>query len=57
MDLLTAEKPFLGTFLEIPATEMSEIVGIAGFDCAIVDAEHETLLSGVLLRRWNWLGY
>ncbi len=39
-DLLATNRPFLGTFLEIPAPEMTEIVGGAGFDCGIVDAEH-----------------
>jgi 4-hydroxy-2-oxoheptanedioate aldolase len=39
----------LGTFLEIPAAEMAEIVGGAGFDCAIVDAEHGMLGTEVSL--------
>lgn len=30
----------LGTFLQIPAADIAEIVGLAGFDCAIVDTEH-----------------
>ncbi len=38
--LLQSKKTVLGTFLQIPAAEMAEIVGFAGFDCAIIDAEH-----------------
>jgi 4-hydroxy-2-oxoheptanedioate aldolase len=32
--------PFLGTFLQIPAADVAEIVGRAGFDCAVIDTEH-----------------
>jgi 4-hydroxy-2-oxoheptanedioate aldolase len=35
--------PLLGTFLQIPAAEVAEIVGRAGFDCGIVDTEHGML--------------
>ncbi len=37
---LQAGKPFLGTFLQIPAADVAEIIGRAGFDCGIVDTEH-----------------
>ena len=37
---LISEKTLLGTFLQIPAAEVSEIVGISGLDFAIVDTEH-----------------
>ena len=39
-DLLKLDRTILGTFLQIPAPEMAEIVGFVGFDCAIIDAEH-----------------
>jgi 4-hydroxy-2-oxoheptanedioate aldolase len=37
---LQSGKPFLGTFLQIPAPDVAEIVGRAGFDCGIIDTEH-----------------
>jgi 4-hydroxy-2-oxoheptanedioate aldolase len=37
---LSSGLPVLGTFLQIPAAEIAEIVAIAGFDCAIADTEH-----------------
>jgi 4-hydroxy-2-oxoheptanedioate aldolase len=37
---LRASEPLLGTFLQIPAAEVAEIVGQAGFDCGIIDTEH-----------------
>ena len=39
-NLLKLNRTILGTFLQIPAPEMAEIVGYAGFDCAIIDTEH-----------------
>jgi 4-hydroxy-2-oxoheptanedioate aldolase len=37
---LLSGKPFIGTFLQIPAPDVAEIVGRAGFDCGIIDTEH-----------------
>jgi len=45
-DKIKSGKTILGTFLQIPAAEMAEIVGIAGFDCAIIDTEHGMMGSG-----------
>jgi len=42
--------PLLGTFLQIPAAEVAEIVGKAGFDCGIIDCEHGMMgTDGALL--------
>lgn len=38
--LLESGRTILGTFLQIPAMDIAEIVGISGFDCAIADVEH-----------------
>lgn len=43
---IKSKKTLLGTFLQIPAAEMAEIIGIAGFDCAIIDTEHGMMGSG-----------
>ena len=40
---LACGSPILGTFLQIPAAEITEIFGFAHFDFGIVDAEHGTL--------------
>ena len=40
---LESGRPLLGTFLQIPAAEMAEIVGHAGLDFGIIDAEHGML--------------
>jgi 4-hydroxy-2-oxoheptanedioate aldolase len=37
---LQSGKTILATFLQIPAAEMAEVVGLAGFDCGIIDTEH-----------------
>ena len=37
---LKLDRPLVGTFLQIPAAEMAEIVGHAGLDFAIIDVEH-----------------
>ena len=37
---LNSGATILGTFLRIPAADVTEIVGLAGFDCAIVDTRH-----------------
>ena len=37
---LASGAPFLGTFLQIPSADVTEIVGRAGFDCGIIDTEH-----------------
>ena len=42
-DLLASGRQILATFLQIPAPEMAEIVGCAGFDAGIVDGEHGML--------------
>lgn len=39
-------KPFLGTFLQIPAPDVAEIVGQSGFDCGIIDTEHGMMGTG-----------
>ena len=41
--LLSSGKPFLGIFLQIPAPDVAEIIGRAGFDCGIIDMEHGML--------------
>jgi 4-hydroxy-2-oxoheptanedioate aldolase len=47
---LRSSASLLGTFLQIPAAEVAEIVGRAGFDCGIVDTEHGMLgTEGALL--------
>lgn len=40
---LAGGSPLIGTFLQIPAAEISEIFGFEHFDFGIVDAEHGTL--------------
>jgi 4-hydroxy-2-oxoheptanedioate aldolase len=40
---IRSDRPFLGTFLQIPAPDVAEIVGRAGFDCGIIDTEHGML--------------
>ncbi|MBU3666449.1 MAG: aldolase [Chthoniobacterales bacterium] len=40
---LAGGAPILGTFLQIPAAELTEIFGFQHFDFGIVDAEHGTL--------------
>lgn len=42
-NLLNQNRLVLGTFLQIPAPELAEIVGYVGFDCAIIDVEHGML--------------
>ena len=42
---LTAGHAVLGTFVKIPAPELLEILGAAGFDFVILDAEHGALTS------------
>jgi 4-hydroxy-2-oxoheptanedioate aldolase len=47
---LRSSSSLLGTFLQIPAAEVAEIVGRAGFDCAIIDTEHGMMgMEGALL--------
>ncbi len=47
---LRAGSPLLGTFLQIPAADVAEIVGKAGFDCGIIDCEHGMMgTDGALL--------
>jgi 4-hydroxy-2-oxoheptanedioate aldolase len=40
--LLTAERPLLGSFLGIPSPPLVEMLGQAGYDFVILDAEHGT---------------
>jgi 2-keto-3-deoxy-L-rhamnonate aldolase RhmA len=40
---LKAGTPVIGTFLQIPSVEITEMFGIAKFDFGIVDTEHGTL--------------
>jgi 2-keto-3-deoxy-L-rhamnonate aldolase RhmA len=41
--LRSSERPVLGTFVKIPALEVAEIVGGAGFDFVVIDTEHALL--------------
>lgn len=41
--LRSSGRPVLGTFVKIPAIEVAEIVGGAGFDFVIIDTEHALL--------------
>lgn len=41
--LRSSDGPVLGTFVKIPALEVAEIVGGAGFDFVIIDTEHALL--------------
>jgi 4-hydroxy-2-oxoheptanedioate aldolase len=38
-----ADKPLIGTFVKIPALEIAEIIGAAGFDFVVIDTEHALL--------------
>lgn len=38
--LLSSEKPMFGTFIKTPSPHATEIIGAAGFDFVIIDAEH-----------------
>ena len=37
---LRSGEMILATFLQVPAAVMPEIIGLAGFDCGIIDTEH-----------------
>jgi len=39
--LLTEDRPLLGTFLNFPSAAMVEFSGLAGFDWVLIDGEHE----------------
>jgi 4-hydroxy-2-oxoheptanedioate aldolase len=41
--LRSSEGPVVGTFVKIPALEVAEIVGVAGFDFVVIDTEHALL--------------
>jgi 4-hydroxy-2-oxoheptanedioate aldolase len=41
--LRSSEGPIVGTFVKIPALEVAEIVGEAGFDFVVIDTEHALL--------------
>jgi 2-keto-3-deoxy-L-rhamnonate aldolase RhmA len=47
---LEGESRLTGTFLKLPATEVVDILALAGFDFAIVDREHSQLDEGSALR-------
>jgi len=47
---LQSGRPFLSTFLQIPAPDVGEIVGRAGFDCGIIDTEHGMMGTEEALR-------
>lgn len=47
---LRSGSALLGTFLQIPADEVAEIVGRAGFDCGIIDTEHGMMGTDGALR-------
>jgi 4-hydroxy-2-oxoheptanedioate aldolase len=38
--LLTGAEPLLGAFLGLPSPALTEMIGLAGFDLAILEAEH-----------------
>ncbi len=38
--LLAGSEPLLGAFLGVPSPALTEMIGLAGFDFAILDAEH-----------------
>jgi 4-hydroxy-2-oxoheptanedioate aldolase len=41
--LRSSDGPVVGTFVKIPALEVAEIVGEAGFDFVVIDTEHALL--------------
>lgn len=41
--LRSADGPVVGTFVKIPALEVAEILGEAGFDFVVIDTEHALL--------------
>lgn len=41
--LRSADRPLIGTFVKVPALELAEIVGEAGFDFVVIDTEHALL--------------
>ncbi|GAA0903143.1 HpcH/HpaI aldolase family protein [Pseudonocardia zijingensis] len=41
--LRSSDRPVLGTFVKIPALEIAEMVGEAGFDFVVIDTEHALL--------------
>lgn len=41
--LAERDRPVIGTFVKIPALEIAEIIGNAGFDFVIIDTEHALL--------------
>ena len=38
-----SDRPVIGTFVKIPAIEIAEIIGAAGFDFVVIDTEHAPL--------------
>src|SRR3954466_11680680 len=41
--LKSAQRPLIGTFVKLPALEVAEIIGAAGFDFVVIDTEHALL--------------
>ncbi|WIX98373.1 hypothetical protein QRX60_30435 [Amycolatopsis mongoliensis] len=41
--LKSSRPPVVGTFVKIPALEVAEIIGAAGFDFVVIDTEHALL--------------
>ena len=41
--LHSSERPVIGTFVKVPALELAEIIGEAGFDFVVIDTEHALL--------------
>ncbi|MFD2422721.1 HpcH/HpaI aldolase family protein [Amycolatopsis pigmentata] len=41
--LKSAQRPVIGTFVKLPALEVAEIIGAAGFDFVVIDTEHALL--------------
>src|SRR3546814_20407970 len=38
---LVRGEPLLGTFMKVPATQNTEVLGMLGFDFVVLDEEHE----------------
>jgi 2-keto-3-deoxy-L-rhamnonate aldolase RhmA len=41
--LASGRRPLLGTWLKIPATEIVELIALAGFDFVVIDLEHSPM--------------
>ncbi|MBX3564173.1 MAG: aldolase [Sphingomonas sp.] len=45
---LLAREPMIGTFMKVPATQNTEILGLEGFDFVVLDEEHAPWTRGTL---------